>query len=909
MLATDCRGSMQATDVAPDAPGRRAQRAAQRFVDAACRKASTSASWRSTSTPRVLQSPTRDRAAVDAALDQLTPSGGTGDRRGDHTPRTDILQRAARRQRQAPAGGDRAALRRRLDAGSDPVAAARRPRASCSIPIYTVALGTAQRHDHASRAPGGQRHRDAPRAARPAVAGRRSRRPPAARPSPPPTPTGSTPSTSSLGSQLGTQATRKREVTAALRRRRPACCCSLGAAHVAALVRPPRSDTKGDPQGTHDRPRRRRPHPAPRGAARRARGGAVRDQARDRRPGRDARAPARRAAGRRPRAARGRARPGQDADRQDARRRCSAARFRRIQFTPDLVPADLVGTRIYRPDTGRFDTELGPVFGNFLLADEINRAPAKVQSALLEVMQEHQVTIGGDDATRCPRPFLVLATQNPIESEGTYPLPEAQVDRFLMKIVVDYPTVGRGGRGRRPRARPSRPRCASALSLERPRALRARPRATVLVDRDVIGYAVALADATRNPGELRPRRPRARSIEYGASPRGPIGLVAGRAGAGAAARPRPRRPPTTCATSRADVLRHRLVLSYDALSDGVTADDLLERVLGDGRRAARPTTSRARAGGGRVSRRGAAAARRAARAPGRCRRRWSTRSTSSSRAAPPGALPGDRRAAGRRRGHRARAAAPVRGRRRRAPASTPAATRAHRRCRTCACTCPSATLTTWIVLDVSPSMAFGTAERLKSDVAEGVALVLGRLAVRRAGRVGAGDVRRRARRACCRRAASRPGARRAAPRARRGRRRPTAHDRAARAGRRAAARRRASRASPGLVVVVSDFRDQHGWTRAARRAARAPLGAGGRGRRPARGRAARRRPPGARRPRDRRARRGRHLAPRACASASPRSSASAATASPRELRRAARRPRRAVAPTATGCVELGRRLR
>ena len=115
--------------------------------------------------------------------------------------------------------------------------------------------------------------------------------------------------------------------------------------------------------------------------------------------------------------------------------------FTRIQFTPDLVPADLVGTRVYRPDTGRFETELGPVFGNFLLADEINRAPAKVQSALLEVMQEQQVTIGGETFP-VPHPFLVLATQNPIESEGTYPLPEAQVDRFLMKVVVDYPTMG-----------------------------------------------------------------------------------------------------------------------------------------------------------------------------------------------------------------------------------------------------------------------------------------------------------------------------------------------------------------------------------------------------------------------------------------------------------------------------------
>ena len=117
--------------------------------------------------------------------------------------------------------------------------------------------------------------------------------------------------------------------------------------------------------------------------------------------------------------------------------------YNRIQFTPDLVPADLVGTRVWRPDTGQFDTELGPVFHNFLLADEINRAPAKVQSALLEVMQEQQVTIGGT-SYKVPLPFIVMATQNPIESEGTYPLPEAQVDRFLMKILVGYPSAGEG---------------------------------------------------------------------------------------------------------------------------------------------------------------------------------------------------------------------------------------------------------------------------------------------------------------------------------------------------------------------------------------------------------------------------------------------------------------------------------
>src|ERR671925_212991 len=166
--------------------------------------------------------------------------------------------------------------------------------------------------------------------------------------------------------------------------------------------------------------------------------------------------------------------------------------FRRIQFTPDLVPADLVGTRIYRPDTGRFDIELGPVFGNFLLADEINRAPAKVQSALLEVMQEHQVTIGGNSFP-VPEPFLVMATQNPIESEGTYPLPEAQLDRFLMKIVVDYPSFGEEAAvvGR---SLGDEPDVRERLTLEHLDRYAQACRA-VLVDRDVIGYAVSLADA------------------------------------------------------------------------------------------------------------------------------------------------------------------------------------------------------------------------------------------------------------------------------------------------------------------------------------------------------------------------------------------------------------------------------
>jgi MoxR-like ATPase len=248
--------------------------------------------------------------------------------------------------------------------------------------------------------------------------------------------------------------------------------------------------------------------------------------------------------------------------------------YSRIQFTPDLVPADLVGTRVYRPDTGGFQTELGPVFCNFLLADEINRAPAKVQSALLEVMQEQQVTIGGT-TYEVPRPFIVMATQNPIESEGTYPLPEAQVDRFLMKILVDYPDAGEEA-------------AVVGRSLREPAAVRERlalgdlqryavAAESVLVGRETIGYAVALADATRHPA-AHGLRDMAGLIEFGASPRGPIGLVQA-ARVLALLRGRGHVEVDDVRDLAADVLRHRIVLSYDALSDGVTADELLERVL------------------------------------------------------------------------------------------------------------------------------------------------------------------------------------------------------------------------------------------------------------------------------------------------------------------------------------------
>jgi MoxR-like ATPase len=242
--------------------------------------------------------------------------------------------------------------------------------------------------------------------------------------------------------------------------------------------------------------------------------------------------------------------------------------FKRLQFTPDLVPADLVGTRIYRADTGGFDTELGPVFCNFLLADEINRAPAKVQSALLEVMQERQVTIG-HDTHRVPAPFLVLATQNPIESEGTYPLPEAQVDRFMFKLVVDYPSH----RDEVAVVERSLDGGGNAREVLSPEALERHQRAagSVYVDRRVMEYAVALTTATREPGEEN-------WVEFGASPRGSINLIhAGRALA--LLRGRDYMLPVDVRDLARDVLRHRIVLTYEALAAGVDADRVLDDVL------------------------------------------------------------------------------------------------------------------------------------------------------------------------------------------------------------------------------------------------------------------------------------------------------------------------------------------
>ena len=248
--------------------------------------------------------------------------------------------------------------------------------------------------------------------------------------------------------------------------------------------------------------------------------------------------------------------------------------YKRIQFTPDLVPADLVGTRVYNQKTGEFSTSLGPVFANLLLADEINRAPAKVQSALLEVMQERQVTIAGE-THRVPEPFVVMATQNPIETEGTYPLPEAQVDRFMMKVLVDYPNeeeefvIAQRVTG----APVDVQAVADTYALQ---ALQKECRA-VYVDPSLITYAVKLVSATRTPDRYE-LADLGKYLTFGASPRATIGLVEG-ARALALLRGRRYALPEDMVDLVPDVLRHRLVLSYEALADNMTADQIVQRVM------------------------------------------------------------------------------------------------------------------------------------------------------------------------------------------------------------------------------------------------------------------------------------------------------------------------------------------
>ncbi len=248
--------------------------------------------------------------------------------------------------------------------------------------------------------------------------------------------------------------------------------------------------------------------------------------------------------------------------------------FKRIQFTPDLVPADLVGTRIYNQKTGEFNTSLGPVFTNLLLADEINRAPAKVQSALLEVMQERQVTIGRE-SYQVPNPFLVLATQNPIETEGTYPLPEAQVDRFMLKVLVGYPdtteefVIVERMTGTL-QAVQKVLTTAQLVELQ-------KKTDQVFVDPALIEYAVRMVTATRQP-KLCGLEDLGHYILFGASPRASINLIL-TARALALVRGRDYALPQDVLDMALDVMRHRLVLSYEALSDNITSDDLLKKVL------------------------------------------------------------------------------------------------------------------------------------------------------------------------------------------------------------------------------------------------------------------------------------------------------------------------------------------
>ena len=409
--------------------------------------------------------------------------------------------------------------------------------------------------------------------------------------------------------------------------------------------------------------------------------------------------------------------------------------FKRIQFTPDLMPSDLVGTRIYRPDQGSFDVELGPVFANFLLADEINRAPAKVQSALLEVMQEHQVTIG-HETHAVPTPFLVLATENPIEAEGTYPLPEAQVDRFMLKILLDYPSpadeaqvVARSLNGT------TKPR-----EIIDPEGLLRLQRsvADVYVDPRIISYAVALVEATRKLTYW--GAPDLESyVSYGASPRGSINLVHG-ARALAVLRGRRYVLPSDVAELAPDVLRHRLVLSYAALADGIT------------RRHDRRARPHPRAGapprhGGGADRMTAARDRAADLAHIGGRARTPARpgpGPIADRLVRQLELALDRRVGGQRSGDhlglgrgngleldRIRPYEPGDDVRRidwNATARTLVPQVRE--------DVPDRQLTAWLLLDRSPSMHFGTADRRKADVAEGAALVVGRFAARRGNRLG-----------------------------------------------------------------------------------------------------------------------------------------------------------------------------
>ncbi len=248
--------------------------------------------------------------------------------------------------------------------------------------------------------------------------------------------------------------------------------------------------------------------------------------------------------------------------------------FQRIQFTPDLLPADILGTQIYRPDNGSFEIKKGPIFNNIILADEINRAPAKVQSALLEAMQERQVTIGGQTFI-LDNPFLVLATQNPIEQEGTYPLPEAQIDRFMLKITVDYPSAEEEKEIMNRVYGQAAETVSGVVEVSDIDSARAAMR-SIHMEEKITDYIVQLSGATRNPGNF--GLDIGSMISYGASPRASIWLgMAARAHAFLNGRGYV--TPQDVKSMAPDVLRHRIILSYEAEADGKTTDDLIEVLL------------------------------------------------------------------------------------------------------------------------------------------------------------------------------------------------------------------------------------------------------------------------------------------------------------------------------------------
>jgi len=254
---------------------------------------------------------------------------------------------------------------------------------------------------------------------------------------------------------------------------------------------------------------------------------------------------------------------------------CLQAKFQRIQFTPDLLPADVVGTMVYHPRDGTFSPRLGPVFANLILADEINRAPAKVQSALLEAMQERQVTLG-EQTYKLPDPFLVLATQNPIDQEGTYTLPEAQLDRFLLKVRVDYPTPAEERRVLDAMAT-SAPKLDVQPIVDIKAVVASRKIVnTIYLDDKVKDYIVALVNATRNPGAIAPHLKLL--IRCGASPRGTINLaLASKALAFLAGRNYV--TPNDVKQLAPDILRHRVLLSYEAEAEGKTSEDVVRELL------------------------------------------------------------------------------------------------------------------------------------------------------------------------------------------------------------------------------------------------------------------------------------------------------------------------------------------